>query len=271
MSQPYPVEHWLGDAEGSAIGYAGYWNDAEAERGKPFDVRDGDYGALERYLGEVGLTGDLRHCLEELGRPVAGTVLDVAAGTLWAVPILLEAGASKVYCVEYSRHRLLDIGPLVLDHYGVARERVVLAYGSFYDLHLQPGSCSLAFLSQAFHHADDPHALLAQLARVLEPGGVVVIVGEHVISSRDVALYAAKAVLSVLPSGLQRRLMKEPLAGRPRLRPDGAQLVPVDPLMGDHVYTAREYRELFRSAGFRHRKLRRSGSPYQSFVLERVA
>ena len=266
----YPVERWLEDGPGQA-GYAGYWNDPATEEGKPFDVSDGDYERLERYLGEVGLTGDLRHCLGELGGPLSGTAIDLAAGTLWAVPALLEAGAERVYCVEYSEHRLLDIGPRVLDHYGVATEQVVLAYGSFYDLRVAPSSCRLALLSQAFHHADEPERLLAELARVLEPGGVALLIGEHRIALRQVAVYAVKCALRVLPRRAQARLMREPLRERPSLRPTGAELVPVDPVMGDHVYTAREYERMFAAAGFGHRRVVRAESPYQAFVLEKPA
>jgi len=268
MVTSYPIERWLQDGPDTA-GYAAYWDDPATEEGKPFDVSDGDYGRLERYLGEVGLTGDLRHCLAHLGSEVSGTAIDLAAGTLWAVPTLLKAGAQRVYCVEYSRHRLLDIGPRVLDHYGVAQDEVVLAYGSFYDLHVEPSSCRLALLSQAFHHADEPDRLLAELARVLEPGGVALLIGEHRIAPRQVAVYAAKCLLSVLPSRAQSRLMQQPLHGRPSLRPAGRDLAPVDPVMGDHVYTAREYERMFTAAGFEHRRVLRPDSSYQAFVLER--
>jgi ubiquinone/menaquinone biosynthesis C-methylase UbiE len=85
----------------------------------------------------------------------------MAAGNLWAVPRLLRLGTvDKIYCLEYSKHRLLQIGPAVLEYYGVPKERVVLALGSFYDLHLKNKSLDFVFMSQAFHHADDPNRLL---------------------------------------------------------------------------------------------------------------
>ena len=133
--EPWTVERWISDEDVSELEYSTYWNDEQAERDKPFDVLDDDFSKLERYLGEVGLVNDLTTCLSALSTPLAGRGIDLAAGTLWAAPILLDAGAvERLYCLEYSRHRLLSIGPHVLQHYGVSPERVVLVYGSFYDL-----------------------------------------------------------------------------------------------------------------------------------------
>ena len=157
MSVTWTVEHWLAPDEAAAIEYAGYWNDAGAERDKPWWVLDGDFAKLEAYLDQTGLRGDLDHCLAALGRPLRGQGIDLAAGTLWAAPVLLDAGAVEhLYCLEYSRHRLLEIGPTVLAHYAVDPQRVVLAFGSFYDLQVPEGTLDFAFLSQAFHHADRP-------------------------------------------------------------------------------------------------------------------
>ena len=264
------VEEWLEPGDGGAIEYSDYWNDPDAERGKPFDVIGGDFARLEQYLGDVGLREDLNECLRAIGLPLAGRGIDVAAGTLWAAPVLLGAGAvDRLYCVEFSRHRLLDIGPAVLDHYRVDPGRVVLAYGSFYDLRLPDASLDFAFLSQALHHADRPDALLGELHRVLRRGGVAIVIGEHLLRPRHYAIYAAKAGLWLLPRAMQRSLPATPLSRRPRLRPAGADLEPPDPVLGDHLYTRAEYDAMFERAGFDARRVRRRGSQYQSFVLIR--
>jgi SAM-dependent methyltransferase len=163
------------------------------------------------------------------------------------------------------------LGPRVLEHYGVMPERVVLVYGSFYDLQLEDGSLDFAFLSQAFHHADRPAALLAELHRVLTPQGKVIIVGEHILRARDYLRYAARASASVvLPDAFQRLLLGRILDVRVSLPPAGADVTPTDPSLGDHAYTRREYRRLFSEAGFAMRRIRRRSAQYQSFVLMRV-
>lgn len=269
----WTFERWLSEEDVSQLEYSTYWNDEEAERQKPFNVLDDDFSKLEQYLGEVGLVNDLTTCLNALSTPLAGRGIDLAAGTLWAAPILLHAGAvEQLYCLEYSRHRLLTIGPRVLEHYGVPPERVVLVFGSFYELKLEAESLDFAFLSQAFHHADRPAALLSELRRVLKPGGRAIIVGEHILRTRDYGLYAARACASlVLPRQLQRKLLGHELDVRLSLRPSARDVMPTDPVLGDHAYSSDEYRTLFTQAGFAVRAVRRPRSHYQSFVLERVS
>lgn len=271
VAEHWTVERWISDEDVSELGYSTYWNDAQAERTKPFDVLDDDFSKLERYLGEVGLVNDVTTCLSALSTPLAGHGIDLAAGTLWAAPILLSAGAvTRLYCLEYSRHRLLSIGPHVLQHYGVSPERVVLVYGSFYDLRVEAASLDFAFLSQAFHHADRPADLLAEIRRVLRPGGRAIIVGEHILRARDYALYAARAGVSVVvPKQLQRRLLGHELDVRVSMHPSARDVMPTDPVLGDHAYSSDEYRRLFTEAGFAVRPVRRPRSHYQSFVLER--
>lgn len=264
----WTTERWLTEDEVREIEYAQYWNDVEAEREKPWNVADGDFGKLERYLAETGLRDDLRACLHAVGRPLGGAGIDLAAGTLWAAPLLLAAGdVRRLYCLEYSRHRLLDLGPRVLEHYGVEPDRVVLAYGSFYDLRLPDDELDFAFLSQAFHHADRPAELLAELRRVLRPGGVAILVGEHVIRPRDYALYFARALASLAPPGVRRRLPGGDAPVRRSLRPRAQDLLPTDPVLGDHAYGRDDYARLFEAAGFAWRPVRRRRAHYQGFLL----
>lgn len=270
LAGPWEVEHWLSDDQATAVEYSEYWNDEQAERDKPFHAVDRGFSKLERYLAEVGLPADLRSCLETLPAPLAGRGIDVAAGTLREVPMLLDARlVQRLYCLEYSKHRLLTPGPRALDHYGVDPGRVMLAYGSFYELRLEPGSLDFAFLSQAFHHADRSAALLAELRRVLRPNGIVIIVGEHILRPRDYALYAAAGASWALPARLQRRVLGHELDVHVSLRPSASDVMPTDLTLGDHAYSQADYRRLFSQAGFAMRRVRRSRSHYQSFVLER--
>jgi len=268
----WAVEYWISEDAVQRTEYSDYWNDEQAEREKPFYTVDGDFSELERYLREVGLVDDVKSCLRTLATPLHGHGIDLAAGTLWAAPPLLGAGpVQRLYCLEYSKHRLLKLGPRVLEHYGVDPERVVLVYGSFYELHLDAGSLDFAFLSQAFHHADRPVALLGELHRVLKPGGVVIIIGEHVLRPRGYALYGARACASlVLPRSAQRWLFGHELDVRLTMRPTAQDVMPTDRTLGDHAYSRRDYGALFSDAGFAMRTVRRPHSHYQSFVLERL-
>src|SRR5262249_11800298 len=159
-----------------------------------------------------------------------------------------------LYCLELSHHRLCDLGPRVLDHYGVLRDRVVLAHGSFYRLRLDDHTLDFAFLSQAFHHAERPAELLREIDRVLRPGGVAIIIGEHRIPAMARARHAAKAVITLAtPRRVHRRVLSAPVSVRRGIRPLGADLCAPDRVLGDRVYSMPEYRTMFREVGFEAR------------------
>ena len=212
----YELRRWSTPEELRRLTYSAYWNDEEAERDKEWWTQDGDFARMEAYVDETTTLG--RQLADALAdAPPRGEGADLAAGTLWAVPRLLAAGADKVYAVEYSEHRLTRLGPGVLEHYGIPPERVVLCLGSFYELGFADGELGFVLLSQALHHADDTAALLREVRRVLAPDGVAYVIGE--------------------PLPVRRGLLR-----RSRL---------VDPLLGDHLHTWRSYGRMFRSAGMR--------------------
>ncbi len=269
----YTLEYWLEDETLNGLQYAEYWNDELIEVSKPWNILDGNFEKLEKYIGGLGLVADLEECWSVLSRDfgieLRGNGIDLAAGSCWAAPHLLgRTGGGKLYCLEYSKHRLIDIAPKVLAHYGVPPEKVVLVRGSFYDLRLPDQSLDFVFMSQAFHHADDPLRLLREVHRVLKPQGCVIIIGEHIV--RLAEKYLKNAVRFVI-SYTCTPALQEKLFGRcflaERLCPPLHQLLRPDPATGDHYYTDREYRRLLAAGGFQMRRIKRRRSRLQSFVL----
>ena len=192
------------------------------------------------------------------------------------MPYLVEAASvSRVYCVEYSEHRLFKLGREMLRRCEIARDRVVPCLGSFYDFHLPDESMDSALLSQALHHAENPIRPLAEVARVLTPDGAVNVIGEHVPQSyyKLEARQVLKYILArLLPGAAQRRLFGRVLRVRSPY-PRWADLFPIDPVKGDRIYSGREYKELFAQQGLSVQKeepvLRAAG--IQSFVLQRAS
>ena len=239
MTPTLAVRRWLDADQIRAIEYSEYWNDEAAERSKEWWTLEGDFGPMETYLTvQTTLARELEDLLAEA--PPRGVGADLAAGTLWAVPRLVAHGAEMVYAVEYSEHRLLKLGPGLLSHYGVPPERVVLCLGSFYDVRLDGDSLDFVLLAQALHHADRPDVLLGEIERVLRPGGTLYVIGEHLVDDPHVSF--RRRVAARLPASLQLRLFG-------RLVPRSPEL-PVDPVLGDHVYFRRDYREMLARAGF---------------------
>lgn len=268
------IENWIDDSSLASITYAGYWNDEGIEQSKEaFWVVDGDFRPMDDYLARSQLVADIEHCVELLrtrGLGLRGIGLDLAAGPLWAVPILFRLGEIEhLTCVEISKHRLLRIGPLVLDHYGAPKDRVTLAYGSFYDLRVPKDSADFALLNQAFHHAAEPMRLLAEMRRVLRPDGVVLMVGEHRRTSklRQDLTHSARYIAGSLPATIQKAMRGRCVARPPTLVARGPDIFPPDELLGDHYYLDRDYRRMFRAAGFKAWKADRPKSPCCSYVL----
>lgn len=269
----YEAQLWKQPAEINRMEYVAYWNDEEIEKEKEWWILDGDFEKMEAYLEKSYLGPQLQQGIafleHHLGKSLEGCGADLAAGNLWAIPRLLEAGnIEMIYAVEYSRHRLLKLGPRVLQHYSVPEEKVILCLGSFYQLQIPNEPLDFVFLSQAFHHADDPFRLLAEIRRVLKPGGVVLMIGEHIAREVPLMRHFVKYVISnLIPYDIQQRVFGKsfvvdtPLPKRPPLPPD--------PILGDHCYHAHEYHDMFSRSGFRYFNLRISGSKFQSFVLIR--
>jgi ubiquinone/menaquinone biosynthesis C-methylase UbiE len=266
----YQTEYWLSASEISSVEYSAYWNDEGEETDKFGQIFDGDFNKLEQHLAQIGVVEQLKQCLDFLETKFRwkprGVGADLASGNLWAPPFLLRAGPiEKIYCVEYSKHRLLRIGPRVLEHYGVPSDKAVLCLGSFYQLNLADNSLDFVLLSEAFHHAERPLELLAEISRVLRADGAVIIIGEYELTRLDTIKHFGKFLISrLVPSSVQRRVLKRTLSVQAPF-PQGQILI--DPVLGDHWYSEESYREMFSAAGFASYKVETDVSQLQAFVL----
>jgi SAM-dependent methyltransferase len=268
------TEYWISDNDLRDVGFSAYWNDESEEKQKEWYILDGDFSKMEQHLQRTGLPRDIERAVRILqtryGGRLSGVGLDIAAGNLWAAPYLFRLGSvERLYCLEYSKHRLLTIGPRVLEHYNVANDRIVLALGSFYDIRLADRSLDFVFMSQAFHHADEPERLVSEVARLLRPGGFAIIIGEHVVEPPYPTHLAKWIVSRLIAPGIQRRLLGRSIARRP-LRVSAIPKPPTDPIMGDHYYTRREYEQLF-SSRFATTRFNTRGSGSQGFLLVKQA
>lgn len=95
------------------------------------------------------------------------TVLDLGSGTGRFTPLLAETFGGPVYGVEPSA-RMRAVAEA-----DAAHERVTYLDGTAEALPLTDASCDLTLLFLTFHHFTDQPAALRELARVLRPGGVV--------------------------------------------------------------------------------------------------
>jgi ArsR family transcriptional regulator len=104
----------------------------------------------------------------------ADTVVDVGCGTGF-VAAGLSPRAGCVIGVDNSPAMLA----VAADNFGALKvDNVTLLDGAIDDLPLADDSVNAAVANMVLHHAEEPTAMLAEMKRVVRPGGVVAIADE---------------------------------------------------------------------------------------------
>ncbi len=242
---------WLSDEELEKIFSSNYWNDEEKEKGKEWYPADGNAGKVlsgahknSTYLTEFE---SITAFAAGAGFPIRGTGVDLAAGVCWTSALLSKiAAVEKIYALDISKHRILKIAPTILDILKADAQKVVRVIGSFYDIKLPDASVDFCFVSQAFHHAEDPGRLLCEVHRILKPAGFMMITGEKPVFMLD---YAKKYVKNIIKMVVPRSLLgKGPAVYR--LFPRFEELFRPDRELGDHYYRMQDYEHIFQRSGF---------------------
>jgi ArsR family transcriptional regulator len=101
-------------------------------------------------------------------------VADVGTGTGF-VAAGIAPRVSQVIGVDISE-RILDVARSNLEELGI--DNVELRVGDITALPIPDDSVDAAFANMVLHHAEAPAAMLAQMARIVRPGGVVAICDE---------------------------------------------------------------------------------------------
>lgn len=268
----YQIEDWFTEVE--KIEYSDYWNNEAQDAEKIWWVLDGDFSRMEKYLEAISAASQLEECVQTamniFSRNLQGMGADLAAGNLWGTPHLLRLGAEKVISVEYSRHRLLKLGIVVLEHYGVSEQQALLALGDFHQLNVADSSLDFVFMSQAFHHSETPRKLLKEIQRVIKPNGIVIITGEHITrpSFKAYLLQPLKFLISrVVSPPLQKRLFSRTLQNPEFWLGKTSDFIGKDEVLGDHYFTDSQYQRLFHQHAFEYICLQRAEWHSQAFVL----
>lgn len=111
------------------------------------------------------------------GRIEGAVVVDVGAGRGAASLAFARAGARRVLAVEPSPGEALGRGAIAALGAGPAL-RIVDGWGEA--LPLPAAEADVVYCRQTLHHARDLGRFVAECARVLKPGGVLLAVREHV-------------------------------------------------------------------------------------------
>jgi SAM-dependent methyltransferase len=216
-----------------------HWNSDEAARNQVWYIDSPDQiSRVTDLLNSIGLQREFDFFVNRFRHLVKGNVLDVAAGICWATAQLSKlADVSAVDALEFSLPRIDKFADNVIAGLNGDESKIRKIYGSFYDIHPER-KYDLAYLSQAFHHADKPVLLLAELDRVLKPGGAIAMLGEHPVTSWQIFKRFIRVFLDGLRSGKLSFIF------------NFRKLFPPDLIGGDHEYRRSDYQLLLESLGY---------------------
>lgn len=98
-------------------------------------------------------------------------IADLGAGE-GAFALLLAQRANKVIAVDSSA-KMIEVGRELAQRHGV--KNIDYRLGDMEEIPIDDGEVELVFFSQSLHHALHPERALAEAARILAPGGRVVV------------------------------------------------------------------------------------------------
>lgn len=234
-----PVTNWLTEKQIKELYTSDYWNDLEEEKKKEWWINDGNYEKCIQYLINSNLLQDYKdsekYIIEKCNMSEQGArILDLAAGIGWTSSLLSKLDCIReVLAVELSVHRIGELFEHAVKMFGGNASKIKRYIGSFYSLKLDDNSIDVIFMSQAFHHANKPFALLQECDRVLVKNGRIVIIGEHNINAIRI----------------MKRFFSELITNR-KFTLNFFELFQPDPILGDHYYRVSDYYFMFRSMGY---------------------
>lgn len=260
--ESYKLISWIEEDQLSSIRTSEYWNNSKIEKNKVFHIAKGQIEKLHDNQHLNDIYDHLSSILDSERLSSLGNVLSLAAGTCWLEGRILSERDFKYFTgVDFSKHRIHGLGPIVLGEYNLDPENCELVFGSFLDLKMDDKSQDVIILSQAFHHTNEPVKLLQEVKRVLSDQGIVVIVGEH--------YYAIEKKISQIFVHFIKYINNKGFRKKRTFFPDYKQLFPASFKKGDIHYSKFEYFQMFNALDFiAHRDVHKSRT-IQSYILKK--
>jgi SAM-dependent methyltransferase len=188
--------------------------------------------------------------------PDGAAVLDLGCGPGWLTAMLsAEERVARVIAWDSSHHLLSEVLPPMIELAGGDIAKIERVCGDFVPLLLDDGAVDAVVMGSAFHHAEDPDALLAEIRRVLAPGGPLVLLNETPWRPVRMLAFATRHFVSTALGVVGLPGPRAPGA----LTHDGALY---DPVLGDRAYTLRGWQRIAARNGWSLRERSTGLPPY---------
>ena len=250
---------------GSLVDFASskYWNDESVEKKKVFNVIDLGFDKIERSIKYSALLDSIIKVINKHEiRTQDSNILSLMSGSCWVESQIFKNNDFKSLTnVDISQHRIHKLAPFTMSHYGV-NKNVNFMLGSVFDMDTSESKYDIIFLSQGFHHIEEPIRLLRLLKKMLNENGFIVIVGEHFYSNYKYHKRAMKHFVKYIINWRSYRRLHH-------FYPSWQDLFQPDYDKGDIHWSLSEYNIIFKKGGFSiyHHDVHTSNL-FQSFVLK---
>tara|TARA_Y100001970_G_scaffold51317_1_gene64921 strand:+ start:1765 stop:2643 length:879 start_codon:yes stop_codon:yes gene_type:complete len=242
-----------------------YWNNKEIERNKIFNVSKIGFNDLENSAKYNNLLNHIDSLFIKQNIDFNNkNILSIASGICWIESKIFNNNKfNSLSCNDISLHRIHELAPKTLNHYGI-NKNVNLLHGNIFDIgNATKAKYDLVFLCQAFHHIDEPIRLLRIMNDVMSNNGVIFITGEHYYSSIEYHKRAIKHFIKYLINYKNYRHLNN-------FYPSWQDLFRPSFSKGDIHWSLNEYNFIFKKSGFDNyyhyiSKCKR----YQSFILKK--
>jgi len=240
-----------------------YWNDESLEKDKVFNVIDLGFDKIEKNIKYQALLDSIIKVMKGQGIEVKSSrILSLASGSCWVESQIFKKNDFKSLTnVDISHHRIHKLAPFTMSHYGV-NKNVNFLHGSIFDMDIDESKYDIIFMSQAFHHIEEPIRLLRILKKMLNKNGSIIIVGEHFFSNYRYHKQAIKHFIKYLINWRDYRRLRN-------FYPGWQDLFQPDYDKGDIHWSLSEYNFIFKKGGFpSYYRETHSSKLFQSFILK---
>ena len=254
-------------SEGINSPYYRYWNDYDLEKKKAWFVtadRINEQGRKAVLNAKsMGLYDDAVQMIPFI--PPGGEGISLGCGTCWDAGLIINSLRPKrMTFLDYSRHRVLQMAPLMMKFFNVDDvTNIQLIHGTYYQVPTDDDSFDFITMSMALMMAQKPETLVRECYRILKNGGKVLIIGEP----RTKSFTALKVTLRKKVDWARCLLCKRAPDEQLKAYMERKSLS-VDESGANH-YALDTYKTWFRAVGFSVKKISKENPRFWSFLLEK--